>query len=156
MDIEALKALRDEMRATGVYNLDVGVWADRLDAILAASQPAQEAQSPLLDQLTRIACETYKLWDSDQDMKVGKSLGALGGTTKYRADIDTLRAALGTIERDLADARAKLAAVECLVGTLSEASWVSPNVPPSELLRSIVADLRAALAATPDREWEER
>ena len=49
----------------------------------------------VLDELKRIAAETYQEWDSDNDSRVGKLLAALAGyRPKYRADIDALHAAL--------------------------------------------------------------
>lgn len=55
-----------------------------------------EAHTDVLGELTRIVSEIYAEWDSDHDSRVGKMLSALAGCRpRYRADIDTLRAALG-------------------------------------------------------------
>lgn len=68
------------------------------DALVQALKGAEAVKKFALDELTRIASEIYREWDSDNDPRVGKLLAALAGATKYRHDIDQLRAALASVE----------------------------------------------------------
>ena len=56
------------------------------------------ADKTLAEQHRAITTELFELWDSDQDMKVGKILRALSGSTGYRPDIDALNIRMVQVE----------------------------------------------------------